>query len=178
MVLEEKGLSFGALQKTARGRVGSHETVKSWSRRVSFRAFTLALKLLRISRSRGRAQGQSNKEARKGTREQRTMEIQYEDITSDEAVGFCLPDPRKAREDTLSLLQVCKNTTTNPLLYDVWDGMHRAPRVQRCRDKYHPRMCNSSWCNLLAWARGLSFRLRWVHSHLGLLDSPLASGAG
>ncbi|CAN0079628.1 unnamed protein product, partial [Ectocarpus sp. 6 AP-2014] len=38
-------------------------------------------------------------------REQREMEIEYGDITSDEAVGFCLPDPRKAREDTLSLLQ-------------------------------------------------------------------------
>lgn len=34
------------------------------------------------------------------------MEIEYGDITSDEAVGFCLPNPRKARGDTLSLLQV------------------------------------------------------------------------
>lgn len=35
------------------------------------------------------------------------MEVEYGDITSEEALTFSLPNPAKAREDTLTLLQVC-----------------------------------------------------------------------
>lgn len=34
------------------------------------------------------------------------MSVEYGDITSEEAIAFCLPDADKAREDTLTLLQV------------------------------------------------------------------------
>lgn len=34
------------------------------------------------------------------------MEAEYGDITCEEALGFALADPVKAREDTLTLLQV------------------------------------------------------------------------
>lgn len=33
-------------------------------------------------------------------------DVQYDDITCTEAVQFCLPDPGKARDDTLNLVQV------------------------------------------------------------------------
>lgn len=38
------------------------------------------------------------------------MEVEYGDITSEEALAFSLPDPTKAREDTLALLQVSYHT--------------------------------------------------------------------
>lgn len=35
-----------------------------------------------------------------------TMDVDYGDITSEDAVDFCLNDPEEARKDILTLLQV------------------------------------------------------------------------
>ena len=45
-----------------------------------------------------------------------TMSVEYGDITSEEAIAFCLPDAAKARDDTLTLLQVSEKTHPHPVL--------------------------------------------------------------
>lgn len=39
------------------------------------------------------------------------MSVEYGDITSEEAIAFCLKDAAKAREDTLTLLQVSERAS-------------------------------------------------------------------